>query len=224
MQVDAVSKVMMVLFLGALAVFLVRLIMLRIQNRFPLFVISNGLDMVFGVTMVALGTETRSLLNVDLLGLVMGATLTPFVAFELYRSQYDEDHQSLRFLVPITATVVAGCIVTAYLGSTPDEESMKGAYEFGILFDTVVTFGVLGLLVGKMRHGVSPADRNLSWMRRLFVFEVASSGLLTLVDALAPAQSGNVVHLIYVGLSFVVMAVCALALRKQQQVTPAESP
>jgi hypothetical protein len=222
MNVDAIAKVLTVLFLAALAVFLVRLIMLQIHSRYPLFVISNGLDMVFGVTMVLLGSTSRSLLNVDLLALVIGASLTPFVAFELYRLPKADDHSSLRFLVPVVAAMAAGCIVTAYLGSAPDEDSLKEAYEAAFLFDTVVTLGVLGFLVGKLRRGAAPAQRNLIWMRRLFVFEIASSGIRSMIEPMLPGQPGEILYLVFVGLSFIAMAVCALALRKvPQEVTPA---
>jgi hypothetical protein len=224
MPVDAVVKVLTVLFLGALAVFLLRLFLLRIQDRYPLFVISNGLDMVFGVMVVLPGLESRSLMNVDFLALVIGSCLTPFVAFELYRAKPADDPKSLRFLAPVIAAILAGCIVTAFLASGPDDESLKDAYSIAFIFDTVVTFGVLGFLVGKLRTRVAPAGRNLIWMRGLFVFEVASSSLMTMFEASMPAQSGGALRVIYVGLSFLVMAVCALALRKQPQVTPALEP
>jgi len=224
MPLEAIEKVLMVLFLAALAVFLTRLIMLRIQERYPLFVISNGLDMVFGVTMVVLGTGARSVVNVDLVGLVVSASLTPFVAFEIYRTSKADDHLSLRFLAPVVAAMLAGSIVTGYLGTGPDEESLKEAWGGAYIFDTAVTLGVLGFLVAKLRRGTipgtPPADHNLSWMRRLFVFEIASSGVLNLLEALLPAKF-EIIYLVYVGLSFVVMAVCAAALRKQRAVTPA---
>ncbi len=221
MSVDAVEKVLLVLFLGALAVFLLRLMMLRIQLRYPLFVISNGLDMVFGAAMVLLGAGSRGLLNVDLLATAIDVTLTPFVAFELYRSSKADDAASLRFLGPVVAAMLAGCIVTGYLGTGPDDESLKGAYATAYLLDTAVTLGVLGFLVGKLRRGVVPAERNLKWMRRLFVFEIASSGLRNMMEPFLPAQSSQIAYLVYVGLSFIVMVVCAAALRKQPEVTPA---
>jgi hypothetical protein len=232
MPVEAIEKVLMVLFLVALAVFLARLIRLRIQDRYPLFVISNGLDMVFGVTTVVLGTGARSVVNVDLVGLVISASLTPFVAFELYRASRADDHLSLRFLAPLVAAMLAGSIVTGYLGTGPDEESLKDVWGGAYIFDTAVTLGVLGFLVGKLRRGAiprtprgmilaaTPVDHNLSWMRRLFVFEIASSGVLNLLEALVPAKF-EMIYLVYVGLSFVVMAVCAVALRKQREATPA---
>ncbi len=211
----------MVLFLGALAVFLVRLIMLRIQDRCPIFVISNGLDMVFGAAMVLLGVGSRSEANVELVALAVSVPLTPFVAFELYRAKMADDHASSRFLAPVVAAMLAGCVVTGFLGTVPDEGSLKDAYATAYLFDTVVTLGVLGFLVGKLRRGVSPADRNLMWMRRLFVFEIASSGIRDIVEPLLTAESGKIAYVVYIGLSFIVMAVCALALRKQPEITPA---
>lgn len=213
----------MVLFLGALAVFLLRLIMLRIQDRFPIFVISNGLDMVFGVAMVVLGAGSRAILNVDLVALAIGVTLTPFVAFELFRTAKAEDGASLRFLGPIVGAVLAGCIVTGFLGSGPDEESLKEAYSTAYLFDTVVTLGVLGFLVGRLRRatGAGPVDRNLTWMRRLFVFEIASSGIRDIVEPLLTAQLNQIAYLVYVALSFVVMVVCAFSLRRQTEITTA---
>jgi hypothetical protein len=221
MSVDAVTKVFTIMFLGALAVFLLRLIMLRIQDRYPIFVISNGLDMVFGLAMVLLGVGSRSEINVELVALAVGVSLTPFVAFELYRAMKADDHASLRFLAPIVAAMLAGCVVTGFLGSGPDEESMKEAYATGYLFDTMVTLGVLGFLVGKLRRGASPADRNLTWMRRLFVFEIASSGLRDMVEPWLTVQSSKIAFVVYLGLSFIATAVCAFALRKQPEVTPA---
>src|SRR5271166_134687 len=188
MSLDAIAKTLMILFLGALAVFLVRLIMLRIQERYPIFVISNGLDMVFGVAMVLLGTGARSLVNVDLVALAIDVALTPFVAFELYRATKADDPFSLRFLAPVVVAMLAGCVVTGYLATAPDEEALKEAYATAYLFDTVVTLGVLGFLVGKLRRGAGPADRNLKWMRRLFVFEIASSGIRNMVEPLLTAQ------------------------------------
>ncbi|MGA7415944.1 MAG: hypothetical protein WBW33_36065, partial [Bryobacteraceae bacterium] len=136
MSVDAVAKVLMVLFLGALAVFLLRLIMLRIQHWYPIFVISNGLDMVFGVATVLLGVGSRGEANVELVALAVSVTLTPFVAFELYRAKKPDDHLSLRFLAPVVAAMLAGCVVTGFLGTGPDEESMKEAWLTAYLFDT----------------------------------------------------------------------------------------
>jgi asparagine N-glycosylation enzyme membrane subunit Stt3 len=221
MSVDAVDKGFTVLFLGALAIFLLRLIMLRMQDRYPIFVISNGLDLVFGAAMVALGIGSRGETNVDLVAIAVGVSLTPFVAFELYRTKMPEDHASLRFLAPVVAAMLAGCVVTGFLGSNPDDESMKEAYVMGYFFDTVVTLGVLGFLVGKLRRGVSPADHNLIWMRRLFVFEIASSGIRDMAEPLFNAESSKIAFAVYIGLSFVVTAVCAFALRKQTEVTPA---
>ncbi len=221
MSVDVVGKVLTILFLGALALFLLRLIMLRIQDRYPIFVISNGLDLVFGAAMVVLGVGSRSEINVELVALAVGVSLTPFVAFELYRAQKADDHASLRFLAPIVAAMLAGCVVTGFLGSGPDEESMKEAYATGYLFDTVVTLGVLGFLVGKLRRGAGPVDRNLMWMRRLFVFEIAGSGIRDMAEPVLTAESSKIAFAVYIGLSFVVTAVCAVALRKQAEVTPA---
>jgi len=221
MSVGAIETALMVMFLAALAIFLVRLIMLRIQDVYPIFVISNGLDMVFGATAVVLGNGSRSMANVDLVGLAISVALTPFVAFELYRTKRADDHASLRFLAPVVVAMLAGCVVTGYLATGPDEESLKDAYVTAYLFDTAVTLGVLGFLVGKLRRGVGPADRNLTWMRRLFLFEIASSGIRNLVEPMLTAQSSQIAYDVYVGLSFVVMAVCAFALRKPAEVTPA---
>ncbi|MGA7412136.1 MAG: hypothetical protein WBW33_16795, partial [Bryobacteraceae bacterium] len=85
----------------------------------------------------------------------------------------------------------------------------------------VVTLGVLGFLVGTLRRGAIPAGRNLIWMRRLFVFEIASSGIRDIVEPMLTAQSSKIAYVVYIGLTFIVMAVCAFALRKQPEVTPA---
>ena len=85
----------------------------------------------------------------------------------------------------------------------------------------VTVLGVLGFLVGKLRRGVSPADHNLIWMRRLFGFEIASSGIRDMAEPLFNAESSKIAFAVYIGLSFVVTAVCAFALRKQTEVTPA---
>ena len=221
MSVDLVTKVLTVLFLGALAVFLLRLIMLRMQDRFPIFVISNGLDLVFSTAMVVLGLGSRSELNIELVSLAAGVALTPFVAFELYRAKTADEHTSLQFLAPVVVAMLAACAVTGFLATVPDEESLKEAYSTAYLFDTVVTLGVLGFLVGRLRHGIGPADRNVSWMRRLFAFEIASDGIRDILAPVLSADAGKIVFIVNIGLSFIVMAVCASALRKQREVTPA---
>jgi hypothetical protein len=145
------------------------------------------------------------------------------VALELYRTVREDEHetQSWRFLGPIAAALLAGGFVVVYFANNPEKDARQGAASIAFMLDTLMTFCVMGYLISIVRKGLPPVERNVRWLRRLFLLTTAADAIDSFVEInlYIAGIAEKPVHLAYSGLVFAITAVCALALRKP----PAES-
>lgn len=228
MSPDGIEQIMLGLVVAATALLLLRLMMLKLHDPFPLFTVSIGLGVVFGVAALTLGAKQPGFMELDALSLAIDFFLTPFVALELYRVIRSDEHetQSWRFLGPIAASLLAGGFVVIYFANNPDEESRKGVMSITFILDTLMTFCVLGYLISLVRKGLPPADRNVRWLRRFFLFATAADAIDSFaeINLYYAGINEKPAHLAYTGLVCLITAACALALRKpRQEDTPASA-
>jgi hypothetical protein len=217
MSADGIEQILLGLVVGATALLLLRLMMLKLHDPFPLFTVSVGLGVVF-VAALTLGVQQPGSLELDALSLAIDFFLTPFVAVELYRTVRDDESekQSWRFLGPIAASLLAGGFVVVYFANNPEKEAREGAMSIAFILDTLMTFCVLGYLISTIRKGLPVVERNVRWLRRLFLLTTAADALDSFIEvnlyfAGIPEKP---VHFAYIGALSVITAVCALALRK----------
>lgn len=220
MSPDGIEQILLGLVVAATALLLLRLMMLKLHDPFPLFTVSIGLGVVFGVAALTLGAQQPGFMELDALSLAIDFFLTPFVALELYRVVRNDEHetQSWRFLGPIAASLLAGGFVVVYFANNPEKDARQGAMSIAFILDTLMTFCVLGYLISTIRKGLPLAERNVRWLRRLFLLTTAADAIDSFVEinlylAGIPEKP---VHLAYSGLVFAITAVCALALRKRE--------
>ena len=220
MSPDGIEQILLGLVVAATGLLLLRLMMLKLHDPFPLFTVSVGLGVVFGVAAITLGAKQPGFMELEALSLAIDFFLTPFVALELYRTISAGEHetQSWRFLGPIAASLLAGGFVVVYFASNPEKQDREQVMSVAFILDTLMTFCVLGYLISTIRKGLPQADRNIKWLRRFFLLTTAADAIdsfveINLIFAGIPEKPA---HFAYSGLVFAITAVCALALRKPQ--------
>jgi hypothetical protein len=216
MSADSIMFYVLIVWLAALFVLLLRLFQLRLHQRIPLFTISTAFEIVFGATTVYLGLNAAGLANLGLLGDTMDLFLTPFIAFELFAARPDNDRSS-KFIGPAAVTLGAAATVVAFLMSSPGGDSIEAAEGLAFLADTVMTVVVIWYALRKMAGSSAAPGRNLLWIRRLFLVELVSSALRSIIEPLFASTHFNMLDIAFFAVSVIATALCTFALRKTSE-------
>jgi hypothetical protein len=214
MSPDAIVRIMLILWITALGLLLLRLLWLRLHQTYLLFTISAALDLVFGLASLKYGLLSRSVANLGLLGDTMDLFLTPSIALELFSAPGTFAMYPIRYLSPVLLTVFAGAGINLFLVSGPDSDSLEAAAGLAYIADTMMTIFVLSFVLRKNRTQELLVERNTLWLRRLFTIELIMSAVHSLIAPFIDAKQFNFVDIVFFGLSVIATAACTLALRK----------
>jgi hypothetical protein len=206
---------LLILWLAALCLLMLRLVHLRLHHSYPLFTMSTGFDIIFGAAAVHIGINAAGMANVGLLGDTMDVFLTPFIALELFSSKTDREGTPARFIGPALVTLGAAAAVVVFLMNSPDADSLEVAEGLAFLMDTVMTVVVIWYALRKSFRPSTVPGRNLLWLRRLFIIELVSSALRNLVAPLFANAHLTLLDIAFILVSVIATAVCTLALRKK---------
>lgn len=208
---------LLILWLAALCLLMLRLLHLRLHHSYPLFTMSTGFDIIFGAAAVYMGISAAGMANLGLLGDTMDVFLTPFIALELFSIRPDRDGAPARFIGPALVTLAAAGAVVVFLMNSPDGDSLEAAEGIAFLADTVMTVVVIWYALRKSFRASPLPGRNLLWLRRLFLIELVSSALRNLVAPLFANARLTLLDIAFIAVSVIATAVCTLALRKKNE-------
>ena len=213
MSPDAIVQVLLIAWMAALGLLLLRMLWLGLHQRYLLFVISTGLDLVFGAATLQFGLVSRVAQNLGLLGNAMDIFLTPSIAIELFIPQARAAMSPTRFLSPVILMILAAGGIVLFLNGNPDTDSFQSAAMLAFLADTMVTLLILSFVARRHRQK-EIVDRNTLWLRRLFTFELVMSALHSLVAPFLAASQFSFVDMAFFSISLIATAVCTFALRR----------
>jgi hypothetical protein len=217
MPLDTIVHYLLMAWIAALGLLLVRMLWLKLHHQYLLFVISTGLDIVFGAATLETGLASRAAQGLGLLGNTMDIFLAPAIAIELFHSQDRPALSQSRFLTTLILMILAAGAVILFLSGTPDNESFQSAAGLAFLADTMVTLFVLSYVVRRYRQK-EIVDRNTLWLRRLFTFELVMSALHSLIGPFLEEWQFNFFDIGFFAISVLATAICTLALRRSPSV------
>jgi hypothetical protein len=213
MQLDTVVHILLIAWMAALGLLLVRMLWLGLHHQYLVFAISTGLDIVFGVATLQSGLASHAAESLGLLGDTMDIFLTPAIASELFGMGDRPATSSGRSLTSLVLMIVAAGAIILFLSSSPDTDSLQSAATVAFLADTMVTLLVLSFVVRRYRQN-EMVDRNTLWLRRLFTFELVMSALHSLIAPFLAASQFNFVDIGFFSASMIATAICTFALRR----------
>ncbi len=213
MSIDSLVQILLIAWMAALALLLLRMLWLGLHHQYLLFVISTGLDVIFGAATLQSGLASRAAQGLGLLGDTMDIFLAPAIGVELFTSIDRPSLPPSRFLTPVILMILAAGAVVLFLGGNPHTGSFPSGAARGFLPDTLVTLLVLSFVMRRYRQK-EIVDRNTLWLRRLFTFELAVSLLHSLVAPFLAASQFNFVDIGFFSTSMVATAICTFALRR----------
>ena len=215
MSADTTIHYLLILWLAALCLLMLRLLHLRLHHRYPLFTLSTGFDIVFGAATVYIGLNAAGMANLGLLGDTMDLFLTPFIAFELFSTNVERKGDYAKFMGPALVTMGAAAVVVLFLMSSPDADSIEAAEGLAFLMDTLVTVVVIWYALRKSSRASATPERNLLWLRRLFLVELVSSALRSIIEPLFASAHVTALDIVFFVVGVIATAVCTFALRKK---------
>jgi hypothetical protein len=219
MSSDTISHIFLLLWVASLACLVIRLFYLKLYLEYLLFTISTALSVVFGFASSRLAPTAPGQESLGLLGNTMDIFLEPSIALELFGSAARTAAQS-RFWSPLILMTLSGVGIAAFLLGSPDKDSFEAAASFAFIIDTIVTVVVLTYVIRRLREGGPPPDRNLLWLRRLFVFELATSVVRGALAFVVSLSYSSILDILFFGTGLIATAICTFGLRK----APAASP
>src|SRR4051794_26405324 len=163
MTPDTLTRILISLWIVALAALLVRMLLLRLHHRSFLFVVSVGLGLVFSAAALLWGFGASGIENLGLLGDTMDVILVPFIALELFGTKREQPSSFARELGPVIGAVVGAAMVMLFLLNSPDTEELGGAAALAFLLDTAVTVCLVFYTLPRLSKGASAGNRNLIW-------------------------------------------------------------
>jgi hypothetical protein len=214
MTADAISQILLISWMIALGLLLIRMLALRLHHSHLLFVVSCGIDLVFGIATLQYGIASQAAAGLGLLGDTMDVFLTPSVASELYGPPVSVEAYPTRTLTPLILTLLAGIGIDLFLTSTPDTDSFQSAGLLAFIADTIITLLVISYIVRRSRQQELLVERNSLWLRRLFAIELIASGLRSLVGPFLAEPQVGIVDVLFFGVCLVATSVCMFALRR----------
>ena len=152
MTADAIAQVLLISWMVALGLLLIRMLALRLHHSHLLFVVSCGIDLVFGIATLQYGIASQAAAGLGLLGDTMDVFLTPSVASELYGPPISVESYPTRTLTPLILTLLAGIGIDLFLTSGPDTDSFQSAGLLAFIADTIITLLVISYIVRRSRR------------------------------------------------------------------------
>ena len=217
MPLDTVLQFLLIAWMAALGLLLVRMLWLGLHQQYLMFVISTGLDVVFGAATLQTGLTSRAAQGLGLLGNTMDIFIAPAIAVELFHPQDRPALSPARFLSSVILMILAAGAVILFLSDTPDTDSFQSAAGLAFLADTMVTLLVLSFVVRRYRQK-EIVDRNTLWLRRLFTFELVMSALHSLIGPFLAEGQFTFFDIGFFGVSVIATAICTVALRRSPSV------
>ncbi len=213
MTSDAISQILLILWMTALGCLLIRLLVLRLHHSHLLFTVSCGLDLAFGIATLRYGIASQASASLGLLGDTMDVFLTPSVAAELFGPAGAFEAYPARQVTPLILTLLAGVGIEVFLATSPDQESFQSASVLAFIADTIVTLLVISYIVRKTRQHDTAVERNSLWLRRLFAVELVAGAIRSLIGPFLAPQVA-LLDVLFFSVCLVATAVCTFALRK----------
>jgi hypothetical protein len=214
MSSDAIAQILLQVLLVATALFVIRLFWVRVPNRYPLYVLSMGLAVVFLVPGILPEMGQVKMAGLEMISLAMDIFIAPFVAMELFRTVTGEEQNQTRFLAPAIASVVAAGVVAVYATSGPDMDSLQDVFEALLMLDTLVSVVIVGYVTRKFRNGTPPGDSNTMWIRRYFFFTAVADLIGTIAEVSVDAAAWKGIRIVFLSASVAATLGCLLVLRK----------
>lgn len=210
-------QLLLILWLVALALLLLRMLQLGLHHPYLLFAISTGLSLVFGVATLQAGINSHVTENLGMLADTMDIFLAPSIAMELFALPKQLGTPVGRSLMPVYLMIIAGSGVVMFLSSSPDAESVQSAYTLAYMADTMVTILVLSFVMRKNREK-QIVERNTLWLRRLFTMELVISATQSLIALFIKPSQFSFFAMAFFGVSMIATAVCTFGLRREPSV------
>lgn len=214
MSPDAIAQILLISWMVALGLLVIRMLILRLHQTYLLFVTSCGIDLLFGIATLQYGIASQAAASLGLLGDTMDLFLTPSVAAELFGPPGSIEGYPTRQLTPLILTLLAGIGIDLFLTSTPDTDSFQSAALLAFVADTIVTLFVISYLIRRSRQQDLIVERNALWLRRLFAVELIAGALRSLIGPFLASPESGIVDVLFFGTCLVATTVCTFALRK----------
>jgi hypothetical protein len=214
MNADATAQVLLICWMTALGLLLVRMLFLGLHRSHLLFVASCGIDLVFGIATLKIGFASAAAGSLGLLGYTMDLFLTPSIAAEFYGPPGLFEARPSRQLTPLIFTLVAGIGIVLFLISGPDNDSFQSASMLAFVADTLVTLFVISYVIRRSRQVEPLVERNAFWLRRLFAIELIAGALRSVIGLFFASPQIGILDILFFAVCLVATAVCMLALRK----------
>src|SRR4051812_10628113 len=167
MPADGIEQILVMVWIAALAILILRMLMLRLHQTYFLFTISTGLDLIFAAAVLKNGLVSKGSASLALLGDTMDIFLTPSVALELFSVAGGPAAYPFRVLSPLLLMLFAGAGINLFLSDNPDADTLQAALELAHIADLMITVFVISFVIRKLRQQDAPLDRNTLWLRRL---------------------------------------------------------
>lgn len=217
MSPDFGLQVLLILWLVALGLLLLRMLQLGLHHPYLFFAISTGISLVFGVATLLVGINSHETGNLAMLDDTMDIFLVPSIAIELFAIARQNAAAAGRSLMPLYLMIIAGSGVVLFLSGSPDAESVQAGYTLAYMADTMVTILVLSFVVRKSREK-QVLERNTLWLRRLFTIELIISAVQSFIALFIKPSQFSFFAMAFFGASMIATAVCTFALRRDPSV------
>ncbi|HXE14475.1 MAG TPA: hypothetical protein VN633_20280 [Bryobacteraceae bacterium] len=219
MSPDGIAQVLLICWMAALGLLLVRMLFLGLHRSHLLFAVSCGIDLVFGIAILKIGIASAAAGALGLLGDTMDVFLTPSIAAEFYGPPGTFEGNATRQLTPLIFTLIAGIGIILFLVSGPDRDTFQSASALAFIADTLVTLFVISYVIRRSRQMDSPVDRNSLWLRRLFAVELIAGALRSVIGLFFASPKIGILDILFFAVCLIATFVCMFALRKPVETT-----
>lgn len=219
MSPDAIAQVLLICWMAALGLLLVRMLFLGLHRSHLLFAASCGIDLVFGIATLKIGIASTAAGALGLLGDTMDLFLTPSIAAEFYGPPELFETRPSRQLTPLIFTLIAGMGIIFFLVSGPDTDTFQSASMLAFIADTLVTLFVISYVIRRSRQPEPVVDRNSLWLRRLFAVELIAGALRSVMGLFFASPEIGILDILFFAVCLIATFVCMFALRKPAETT-----
>jgi hypothetical protein len=218
MSPDGIAQVLLICWMAALGLLLVRMLFLGLHRSHLLFAVSCGIDLVFGIAILKIGITSTAAGSLGLLGDTMDLFLTPSIAAEFYAPEAFEGSPT-RQLTSLIFTLIAGIGIILFLVSGPDNDTLQSASALAFIADTLVTLFVISYVIRRSRQVDALVDRNSLWLRRLFAVELIAGALRSVIGLFFASPKIGILDILFFAVCLIATFVCMFALRKPAETT-----
>jgi hypothetical protein len=219
MNPDAIAQALLICWMTALGLLLVRILFLRLHRSHLLFAASCGIDLVFGIAMLKIGIVSTAAAALGLLGDTMDIFLTPSIAAEFYGPPNLFETRPSRQLTPLIFMLIAGLAIDLFLIGGPDSDTFQSASVLAFIADTLVTLFVISYVIRRSRQMDPLVDRNSLWLRRLFAIELIAGALRSVIGLFFASPQIGILDILFFAVCLIATFVCMFALRKPAETT-----